>query len=183
MEKNKLLVVIDAQNDFIDGTLHNQDAIEAMPNIKELVDAAVNLDYDIIYTTDTHNPNTYFETQEGKNLPIMHCEFNTPGWEIHPMAQCPRYYHAKYIIKSSFGTLKWKNEVDLMKYDEVIICGFVTSICVLSNVCILKATEPNTLITVAADATADLNPELKEKTLDVMRAMQVNVVEHYTFDI
>lgn len=62
----KILIVIDMQNDFIDGTLGTDEAVKIVdPVIRKIKE------YDIqnIYATrDTHGED-YLSTQEGKNLP------------------------------------------------------------------------------------------------------------------
>ena len=66
----KALVVVDMQNDFVDGALGTKEAQEMLPR---LVEKLQNLDSntDIFFTQDTHKEN-YLETQEGKNLPVVH---------------------------------------------------------------------------------------------------------------
>ena len=64
----KLLVIVDMQNDFVDGALANIDAKKIIKKIKKY---AEQFDGDIFFTQDTHTKN-YMETQEGKNLPVPH---------------------------------------------------------------------------------------------------------------
>ena len=75
----KILVVVDMQNDFIDGALGTPEAVAIVENVKARIreyDQA-----DIFVTMDTHAPN-YLETQEGRNLPVEHCIKGTEGWRI-----------------------------------------------------------------------------------------------------
>ena len=62
----KVLVVIDMQNDFIDGSLGTKEAAAIVPKVAEKIQ---NFDGKVLYTRDTHEEN-YLETQEGKNLPV-----------------------------------------------------------------------------------------------------------------
>ena len=79
METRKVLAVIDVQNDFITGSLRNEEAIKKVPNIVKKINE---FDGDaIFYTMDTHAEN-YMETNEGKKLPVVHCVKGTEGWEI-----------------------------------------------------------------------------------------------------
>ena len=80
MEKKKILIIVDVQNDFIDGALRNEDAIKAVPNIVKKIDE-FNGDY-ILVTMDTHSED-YLETNEGKKLPVVHCVKGTYGWKIN----------------------------------------------------------------------------------------------------
>ena len=76
----KLLIVVDMQKDFVDGALGSQEAVAIVENVVKKIDE---FDGDIIVTYDTHQEN-YMETQEGKNLPVVHCVKDTDGWELIP---------------------------------------------------------------------------------------------------
>ena len=76
----KILIVIDMQNDFIDGSLGTKEAVGIVEDVKKKI-----LTYDkrdVFATMDTHKEN-YLDTQEGKNLPVSHCIENTEGWELN----------------------------------------------------------------------------------------------------
>ena len=76
----KVLVVVDMQNDFIDGALGTKEAEAIVPKVVEKI-----RDFDgmVLYTRDTHGED-YLDTQEGKKLPVVHCIRGTKGWELHP---------------------------------------------------------------------------------------------------
>ena len=61
----KILVVVDMQNDFIDGALGTKEAVSIVPRVVEKIRQ---FDGRVLYTRDTHEEN-YLETQEGRNLP------------------------------------------------------------------------------------------------------------------
>ena len=65
----KILVVVDMQNDFIDGALGTKEAVGIVPKVAEKIRG---FDGRVLYTRDTHEKD-YLETQEGKNLPVEHC--------------------------------------------------------------------------------------------------------------
>ena len=78
----KLLVVIDYQNDFVNGALGFKKAEELENNIYEKVNKYLeNEDY-ILFTYDTHTEE-YLNTREGRNLPIPHCIVDTKGHELY----------------------------------------------------------------------------------------------------
>lgn len=98
----KLLLVIDMQNDFIDGPL-------GTPEAEAIVDrvALAIFKYppeNIIATRDTHGPD-YLETQEGRNLPIPHCIKGTLGWNLHPKINS-MLNGATIMGKSTFASKK-----------------------------------------------------------------------------
>ena len=112
--KNKLLIVVDMQNDFVTGSLANPAAEKIIPNIVEKLKAK---DYTyLIFTRDTHQKN-YLETQEGKNLPVEHCIEGTKGWEIVPELQ--EFTKNAFIIdKPTFGYKDWKAKLNELFDDE-----------------------------------------------------------------
>lgn len=170
---NKVLIVIDAQEDFTRGALRNDQAIAALPTIKEIVAYAYrNFDKKTIYTKDTHDGH-YLDTQEGKNLPVPHCIKGSDGWRI-----CPEVFieESKVIEKRSFGSTRWDMEA-LWSLDEIWMCGFCTDICVSANFQILKATYPDTPIVVIEDACAGVTPELHDAALKVMKSCQARIVK------
>ena len=65
----KVLVVVDMQNDFIDGALGTKEAVAIVPGVKEKIK---NFDGVVLFTRDTHET-YYLDTQEGKKLPVPHC--------------------------------------------------------------------------------------------------------------
>ena len=74
----KILVVVDMQNDFIDGSLGTAEAQAIVDNVVEKVK---NFEGQVVFTQDTH-ADDYLQTQEGRRLPVKHCIEGTPGWEI-----------------------------------------------------------------------------------------------------
>ena len=77
----KILVVVDMQNDFIDGVLGTPEAQAIVPKVVEKIKT---FDGAVFLTQDTHFEN-YLDTLEGKNLPVPHCIFDTDGWELNPL--------------------------------------------------------------------------------------------------
>jgi len=171
--KNKALVVIDAQEDFTRGSLRNEDAIRALPVIKDVVSYAYNnFQRKVIYTKDTHT-DSYLETQEGKNLPIKHCIKGTDGWRI---CQEVLLEGSEVIEKHAFGCTSWDMRM-LRTLDEMWICGFATDICVSANFQIIKAYYPELPIVIIEDACAGTTPEMHKAALDVMKSCQAKVIK------
>ena len=171
---SKMLIVVDMQNDFVNGSLANQTALEVIPFIKSEIESGK---YSrVLFTKDTHYDN-YLETQEGKNLPIKHCIFGTKGWDV--VDELKEYVtDTNSIQKTTFGFNGWNEEkFGIADVDEVVFVGTVTSICVVSNVLILKAMYPEKKVTVLAKGCAGLTPEKHNFALETMKSCQVNVVE------
>lgn len=173
---SKLLIVVDFQNDFVDGALGFDDAIKVAKPIYEKIEAYHQKGYDVIFTRDTHDEN-YLNTQEGRNLPVVHCIKDTDGWQIYGEANEFAKKHAlKIFDKPAFGSLELGNYIQGRVYEEVEIAGLVSNICVVSTSVIVKAALPEALVIVDAKATDSYDEKLHEASLDVMEGFQVKVI-------
>lgn len=84
----KILVVVDMQNDFIDGSLGTAEAQAIVDNVVKKIK-----EFDgeqVCLTMDTHQVN-YLDTQEGRMLPVEHCISNTQGWRINNAVESAIY--------------------------------------------------------------------------------------------
>lgn len=167
----KLLIVVDMQNDFINGALGTKEAEEILPRV---VEAVRSFDGDIVFTRDTHGEN-YAETQEGRNLPVKHCVKGTHGWQI---ADALLPYVTKVIDKPTFGS------AELGAYllsltdapEEIVLMGLCTDICVISNAMLAKAFLPEVPISVDAACCAGVTPESHSNALSAMEMCQIRVL-------
>lgn len=172
---NRVLIVIDAQNDFVSGVLGSEAANAAVPNIRKLIDEFMENGENIIFTMDTHN-NDYLNTYEGKHLPTKHCIFATTGWQLDERINIiEKYSKCRVISKNNFGYPYWE-DYDLEDYDEIIICGFCSSICCMANIQIIHALYPNIPITFVENASAGLSPEDHEAACRIMKDCQIEVI-------
>ncbi len=169
----KILVVVDMQNDFIDGALGTAEAVAIVPKVAEKIK---NFDGTVIYTRDTHEEN-YMETQEGKNLPVPHCIRGTEGWKIRTELQ---QVGAMVQDKPTFGSRALAEKLVEMNREEAIesitLIGLCTDICVISNAFVIKAFLPETPIVVDAACCAGVTPESHERALEAMKVCQIEVV-------
>jgi nicotinamidase-related amidase len=176
----KVLVVIDMQNDFIDGSLGTKEAQAIVPNVKKKIETAIQNNDLIIYTRDTHFSD-YLDTKEGKKLPVEHCIKHTEGWKIPDELMTPWTYGNAYSFdKPTFGYKKLGGKLRTLlkdcKCEEIELVGLCTDICVVSNALLLKA-EFYEDIDVSVDATccAGVTPETHEAALKTMEMCQINV--------
>ena len=174
---NKILIVVDMQNDFIDGVLgnsHNKEVV--LPNVIEKVrQANENGDY-VFFTCDTHFQRDYHESIEGKRLP-MHCEFNTHGWQINEELAKVVNSSPLLVWKPTFGKMNWAEYIDHLVDDdtEIELCGLCTDICVVSNALILRAMYPKNKISVNASCCGGTTVENHNSALAVMRSCMIDV--------
>lgn len=170
----KLLLVIDMQNDFIDGALGTNEAVAIVPNVAKKIEE---FDGKIIYTRDTHFEN-YMDTQEGHNLPVPHCIKGTPGWEIS--SALPVADDAAIIDKLTFGSSElgpMLQELDAgERIEQITLVGLCTDICVISNAMISKAFLPEAEIVVDSKCCAGVSVETHENALRAMGVCQIKIV-------
>lgn len=175
----KILVVVDMQNDFIDGALGTREAVAIVPKVVEKIKS---FEGRILFTRDTHEAD-YLGTQEGKNLPVEHCIRGTRGWELAP--EIEKLRTEEPIDKPSFGSislgalLKAQDE-ELKKQGEpgiesITLIGLCTDICVISNAMILKAYLPEVPVIVDADCCAGVTPESHKNALEAMKVCQIKI--------
>ena len=170
-----ILVVIDMQNDFIDGALGTPEAVAIVPKVMVKM---MNFDGLVLATRDTHGED-YLERQEGKKLPVVHCIKGTHGWEIKNEIQ--QLLISQPIDKPTFGSealgkvLKDLNN-DVEPIDSITLVGLCTDICVISNAMLLKAFLPEVPIMVDASCCAGVTPESHERALEAMKACQIEII-------
>ena len=169
-----ILVVVDMQNDFIDGALGTKEAVSIVPLVKDKI---TNFTGKVLFTRDTHQDN-YLSTQEGRNLPVSHCIKETEGWQIRHELDELRQTEA--IDKPSFGSV----ELGQLLVDEnakesinsITFVGLCTDICVISNAMLTKAFLPEVQIIIDSKCCAGVTPESHETALSAMKACQIKVV-------
>ena len=175
---NRVLIVIDMQNDFVhkNGSLTNPQAEACVPAVQALIEEFHKNNEMIYFTQDTHFED-YRSTQEGLKLPVDHCRYGSWGWQIIPECDLKEDVakRVRHLTKTTFGYDDWFTE-HLEKYDEIWICGVVSSICVISNALIIKQLCPETPIKFVAYASAGLNPMNHACTIEVMRSCQIEIV-------
>ena len=169
---NNILIVVDIQNDFVDGTLGTNEAVAVIPKAVQKINE---FNGDIIVTMDTHFDD-YLSTPEGKKLSVPHCIKGTDGWELTPdikSALNGREYIT--IEKTTFGSLELPRHIKDGNANITLI-GLCTDICVISNAIILKNAFPNAEITVDSTCCAGVTPRLHQSALDTMASCQINII-------
>ncbi len=168
----KVLVVVDMQNDFIDGALGTAEAQAIVPNVVAKMEGYPKAD--IFATRDTH-PQNYLDTQEGKYLPVPHCIKGTEGWQLRDKV-AELVAPENVIDKPTFGSVKLAHMMsELAQKDELEIelVGLCTDICVVSNALLLKAALPEVKISVDPTCCAGVTPQKHEAALETMRSCQI----------
>ena len=170
----KVLVVIDMQNDFIDGVLGTKEAERIVPNVIKKIKEFDGL---VLATRDTHEEN-YLDTQEGKNLPVKHCIRNTDGWNLR--LEIAELLKEAPIDKVTFVSVELGNL--LKEYHEknesvesITLVGLCTDICVISNAMIIKANLPEVPVIVDASCCAGVTPESHKQALEAMKMCQIEI--------
>ena len=195
----KVLIVVDMQNDFVDGALGTPEAQAIVPLVAETIQQMADPNTAIIFTKDTHYEN-YMNTLEGKNLPVPHCIKDTIGHSIidevfgawvsstlnenHFISGYDAYpimdMNPIRIEKPTFGSIELQNMLydmnERMGVEEITLMGICTGICVLSNAILCKATLPEVPVNVIADCCACVSPESHKTALEAMKLCQINII-------
>lgn len=190
----KVLIVVDMQKDFVDGSLGTPEAQKIVPLVAETIKQMADKNTVCIFTKDTHE-HFYLNTLEGKNLPVEHCIAGTAGhsivdevfeaycckdfkdpWEVYPLATTDPLR----VEKPSFGSVELQNILATMNenepIEEITLMGLCTGICVLSNAILCKATLPEVPVNVVADCCACVTPRSHQIALEAMELCQINII-------
>ena len=190
----KVLIVVDMQKDFVDGSLGTPEAQAIVPLVAETIKQMADPNTVCIFTKDTHE-HFYLNTLEGKNLPVEHCIAGTAGhsivdevfeaycckdfkdpWEVYPLAAT----NPLRIEKPSFGSVELQNILATMNdnepIEEITLMGLCTGICVLSNAILCKATLPEVPVNIVADCCACVTPASHKTALEAMKLCQINII-------
>lgn len=171
----KVLIVVDFQNDFVDGALGFDEAKLLEPKImKKIKEYKISGD-DIIFTMDTHDER-YEESVEGKSGLPIHCKKGTNGWWLY--GDVDDFWGQNELVfpKSTFASLDLANHLKDKDYDSVELVGLVSNICVLSNAIMVQSALPNTPVTVDASCTLSADRKLHKQALDVMKGLFIKVI-------
>ena len=169
-----LLIVVDYQRDFVDGSLGFPGAEALDGPIAARIAQRRREGWDVAFTLDTHGPG-YPCTGEGRHLPVPHCIRDTEGWALYGETGASRLPGDPVFEKETFPSLALAQWLQGRAYGEVELCGLVSNICVLSNAVMVKAALPDAEIRVDARLTASADPALHEKALDVLEGVHVTV--------
>ncbi|HPY63661.1 MAG TPA: isochorismatase family cysteine hydrolase [Bacillota bacterium] len=172
-----ILIVVDMQNDFVDGSLGTP---EAQRIVDHVVEKIMHFEGRVLFTQDTHESD-YLETQEGVRLPVEHCIRGTKGWELVPAIEALLMPESKVIEKPTFGSSELVGLLERLNEEEPIrsitLAGLCTDICVISNALLIKAYFPEIPIAVDATCCAGVTVESHQRALDAMRVCQIDIVE------
>lgn len=174
MDKQKYLLVVDVQNDFVTGSLGSEDAQAVLENICRKVES---FDGVVLFTRDTHKTD-YLNTQEGKYLPVEHCIEGTKGWElVKRLNTFARDHDCVIYDKPSFGNMYLGTDIKslykLKAIESIEVIGLDTDICVISNALLIKTFVPELPVYVDPSCCAGSTRERHNEAIDVMKSCQI----------
>lgn len=193
MKKEKYLIVVDMQNDFVTGALPAEGGEAALAQVVKRIEEA-DSNTRVFFTRDTHGAD-YLTTQEGQNLPVPHCIENTPGWQLVPAVEqawrdnpnilkhqhpdVPDNLGMHIYDKDTFGSLAMADALNLHedRIASIELVGICTDICVISNAMIAKAAAPSVPIRVNAACCAGVSFASHRQALEAMKMCQIEIIE------
>ena len=170
MSVKRLLVVVDMQNDFVTGALGTAEAQAILPAVRALIARERAAGSDVAFTLDTHGAD-YLSTQEGRMLPVPHCIRGTHGWLLADGLDAA---NARIFEKPTFGSVPLAEYA--RAYDEVVLCGVCTDICVVSNALLIKAFSPESKVMVVESACAGATPAAHAAAIQTMKSCQIVIL-------
>jgi nicotinamidase-related amidase len=170
----KLLIVVDYQNDFVNGSLGFEKAAALERPIVDKIAEYRRSGGEIVFTLDTHTT-YYLNTQEGRNLPVVHCVEGTEGWNLFGKVAELKRDSDKVFKKPVFGSSDLLEYLKDREYESIELVGVVSNICVISNAVLAKTAQPETPVIVDAACVASNDDDLNEAALNVMESMHVKV--------
>ena len=197
----KAVVFVDVQNDFVRGGAlpFGYPLEDNLPKIIDFAKKCVNdPDCKIYATRDTHEKSDslpesadgtipekhvgYLSTLEGKKLPIEHCIEGTDGWNVVDSLMDVIHTHCTFVNKPTFGSFDLCEIIDEdikrnnCKINEIVVLGYCTSICVLSNAVLLRAKFPDMKISVMKDLCGCVSEESHRAALKALEMQQIDVI-------
>ncbi|MFI3251559.1 MAG: cysteine hydrolase family protein [bacterium] len=170
----RCLIIIDFQNDFVDGTLGFVSAKSLDSLIVNRIKDARGNNESVIFTQDTHDKD-YLNSYEGNKLPVEHCIKGTTGHEIYGNVKNEILSTDKIFYKNTFPSLELANYLKEQNFDEIEVCGLVSNICVLSNVVMARSALPNAVITVDYNLTKSFDNDMNDKCFDILKGLLIEV--------
>lgn len=172
-KKKRLLIIVDFQNDFVDGSYSFKEAVSIEPHLLKLISEFEDSKDDIVFTRDVHQ-NDYLLTEEGKHKPFPHCIEGSFGAEIYgEVGKISKKY--RVFDKDTYGSRQLYNYLKDHHYDEVTLVGLISSICVLANAVVVKTILPDAHVIVDSLGVTDPDKEIEMKTFDVLRGLDVEI--------
>jgi len=175
IKMKRLLVVVDMQNDFIDGSLGTKEAKKIVDNVVAKIQSYEQNHDEVVYTLDTHDED-YLRSQEGRNLPVIHCIKGEKGWLLHNKIEENSNKNKKCFEKGIFGSFDLANYIQQGNYNQIELIGVCSDICVISNALIVKSFIPELKIKVDASCCAGVTVEKHLAALEVMKSCQIDVI-------
>lgn len=172
-DMKRVLIVVDVQNDFVDGVLGSKEAQAIIPSVKAKIEKYDKYGREILFTRDSHDGD-YLYTSEGRKLPIKHCIMGTRG---HRIVDGLETHNSRHIDKPTFGYAGWAEVLDMLgNPDSIEMIGLDTDICVVTNALLIKTLNPDIEITVDASCCAGSTPEKHKAALEVLKSCQIEVI-------
>lgn len=175
-KKRRLLIVVDYQNDFVDGSLGFLEAPFLEKPICDKIDLFRSMDADVAFTMDTHLKN-YLQTQEGRKLPIPHCLKGSDGWNLYGKVASKRNMNDPVFEKGAFGSIGLIDYLKRNNYDVITLVGLVSHICVFTNAILAKTVLPESEIEVDSSCCGSFDLKLQEKAYDLLEGLQITVLK------
>ena len=172
---NRLLIVVDYQNDFVQGSLGFLEARSYYDRILSSIDTFSASGDEVVFTRDVHDEN-YLHTEEGRNLPVPHCIRGTDGALFYGGLEEIASHH-QVFEKPTFGSVSLLDYIRKNDYREILLCGVDLSICVTANAVIAKTGAPDAHIVVDLSASGTGDPAAARYAVEELRRLEIEIAD------
>ena len=173
--KKKLLLIVDAQYDFISGSLPVKNAILCMSRLGDYIESICETNpYNTIIATVDWHPMTHCSFKENGGEWPMHCVAYSNGAalssfvlkgvmkrkcsDFHVLTKGTAEDHEEYsIFRNASSCLKLQKIVESQGIEEIDICGIAGDYCVLESLKDALRTFPNMNFKVLGQFTASID--------------------------
>lgn len=173
--RKKALIVVDYQHDFVDGALGFSQAKTLEQPIAAKIAEYHNSGNDVFFTLDTHD-DRYLQTQQGSNLPIVHCMKDTSGWSLFGAVGAAKRDCDHFFLKSAYGSAKLFSYLQTKEYQSIELVGILSNICVISNAVLAQTALPEAAIIIDKNCIASNSETLHSASLAVMEGLHMKII-------
>lgn len=181
----RLLVVVDYQNDLVDGPLGFPGAAKLAKPIAEKIASYRESGGEVAFIFDTHRSD-YLPPREGQAFPAEHGVDGKPGHDLYGEVAFSKrdvdmVFHKRTIGSAEFyercrQSQRAADEVGKPPFESIEFTGLISNACVLANVVLAKTACPDVPIVVDASCVAAPDPDMNEKALDIMEGLKISVI-------
>lgn len=181
---NNILVVVNPQNDYVEGTMSTPESKNVVPTIKRVIETSIDYEDDIFVVLDSHEGD-YKNSPEGRHDKKPHCIIKTEGWKIYDeilqkLNECS-VDKINMVQKKTFGSLDLVKKIkDCVKASKdtirnITLVGYHTDVDILNNAILLKNNFKDIAITIKKNGCSGSSSQMSDAVYKLCETNHINV--------